>query len=97
MNANSLRMALQSAIMDLSEARDAAATDAEKDALLKQIEKLERAVDDLDLGEADALGSKIDEILERLQEIQNEEPLDAVSALGRAIGHLRGVAAGGGG
>jgi hypothetical protein len=88
---NARRMELQSRILDLSDARDAAPTAAQKQALLTQIEALERLVDDIDLGQADALGARVDAIVASLEQIQGAQPLDAASALGRAIHGLRGM------
>jgi hypothetical protein len=90
-------MQLQSRILDLSEARDAAPTPAQKQALLTQIRALQRLVDDIDLGQADALGARIDAIVAALEQIQGAEPLDAASALGRTIHGLRSLRNSGGG
>jgi hypothetical protein len=90
MDQNAQRIELNGKIAELAAARDAATSDAAKAEILTQIEAAERLIDLINIGAADQLGARIDEILAELHEIQTRHPLDALSSLGRAAESLRG-------
>ena len=83
------RTALEEQITTLLAARDKASDAEERAGLTQSIELLEDEVDNLDVVTANELGSKMDDIIGKLDEILNEKGLDAASALGRAIDRLR--------
>jgi hypothetical protein len=79
---------LEAQISELQQARDTAGTQAAKRDLQDQIDALRNMVDGIRIGVADALGAKVDRILE---EIRTEHNLDAVSALTRTVEGLREI------
>jgi hypothetical protein len=89
MDQNAQRIELNKKIAELTAARDAAAGDAAKAEILTQIEAAERLIDLINIGAADQLGARIDEIVAALREIETRHPLDALSSLGRAADSLR--------
>ena len=89
MDQNAQRIELNRKIAELTAARDAATGDAAKAEILTQIEATERLVNLINVGAADELGARIDEIVAALREIETRHPLDALSSLGRAADSLR--------
>ena len=83
------REALNAQIDGLVNAREEMADEQERAAATRAIDLLQDEVDRIDILAADELGGRIDEIIARLEEILEQEALDAASALGRTIRRLR--------
>lgn len=89
MEADSIREEFEAQIADLVEVRDESDDADEQAAANEAIELLQQKVDRLDM-EVD-IGAMVDEVIEKLDEILNQNSLDAVSALGRTARRLRDV------
>jgi hypothetical protein len=89
MNHDDAREALEAEIAAQEQVRANSQDGDERAAASKAIETLEDEVDQLDITAANELGAKVDAIIEKLEEILNENRLDAASALGRSIRRLR--------
>jgi chromosome condensin MukBEF ATPase and DNA-binding subunit MukB len=80
---------LESQIDALVSARDQSDDPDEIAAANEAIDLLQNEVDALNILAADELGPKVNEIIDRLDEILEENNLDAASALGRTFRRLR--------
>jgi chromosome condensin MukBEF ATPase and DNA-binding subunit MukB len=89
MDHDEVREALNAQINALVTARANSQDQGEKDAATNAIEELENEIDLLDGIATDELVAKVDAIIERLDEIVEENNLDAASALGRSFRKLR--------
>jgi hypothetical protein len=89
MSHDEIRDLLQTQIDALVQARNDTTDPTERGALSEAITLLQDEVDVVNVTAASALGAKVDDIVGRLDQIIDENPLDAASALKRSIRRLR--------
>jgi len=88
-NQDKAREELQAQKSALVKARRAATDQASKAAATEAIDRLDRAISDINIAVASQLGAKVDALVADLDEIRTRHSLDAVSALGRSVQKLR--------
>lgn len=96
MDRNAARLRISAQINALAARRNATDDPAEKQAINDAIMALQDSRDEIDVAANDAIGAKMDALIARLEAVQNAHGLDAASAIGRAIGGLRGDGGGSG-
>ena len=80
-----VRNAIETRIAVLVRARNSSTDTDKRKAFKEAIDLLQNEVDGINIVTATQLNAKVDEIITRLKEIQDEKALDAGSALGRTI------------